>query len=51
MLDSKNGGPPTAYTHINGDSSKVSIKSHPARDNYLAVLERQIEGLQANHSR
>lgn len=51
MSESRNGGPGPAHTYMNGDSTKVGIKSDATRDNYLAVLERQIEVLQANHSR
>lgn len=51
MSESRNGLPAGAHAHSNGDSSKGTIKSDAAKGNYLSVLERQIEALEANQSR
>lgn len=39
------------HSLANGDTSKGPIRSDASKGNYLSVLERQIETLEANHSR
>ena len=51
MSESKNVAPAIPHGLANGDSIKASIKYDVSKDNYLSVLERQIEGLEVNHSR
>jgi len=51
MSEVKNAAPGHNHTHLNGDSQKPVIKSDVVKLSHLTVLERQIEGLEANHSR
>lgn len=51
MSEYRNAAPAINYNHANGDSIKGAIKSDATKDNYLAVLEHQIEALEGNHSR
>jgi hypothetical protein len=51
MSEVKNAAPGLNHTYLNGDSQKPLMKSDVVKPNYLSQLVRQIEALDANHSR